>query len=212
MKKGSAPIPDSRLTTPDSLVPVSLLLEKLGMGDKKILVMREIPEIKVKNLLSNKESLAACDIAVFVHDRLDAAVIWVKMSASHKVDMAHADSFLARFAIPVRTSVLRFGRYGSVTVDFDRYRVCSSYCPVQGGPRTGEHPCLFCSSDEESWKRTKELLVQVASHGENTGFEVPCLIISAKDDLDPYPLAVQDSTRVLSRYFLSIDTALYYSI
>ncbi|CAL9199798.1 unnamed protein product [Musa hybrid cultivar] len=92
----------------------------LHNGDKKILVMREIAEIKVKNLLSSKESLAACDIAVFVHD----------------------------------------------------------------------------SSDEESWKRTKELLVQVASHGENTGFEVPCLIISAKDDLDPYPLAVQDSTRV----------------
>ncbi|KAJ8466348.1 hypothetical protein OPV22_028900 [Ensete ventricosum] len=93
---------------------------ELHNGDKKTLVMREIPETEVKNLLSNKESLAACDIAVFVHD----------------------------------------------------------------------------SSDEESWKRTKELLVQVASHGENTGFEVPCLIISAKDDLDPYPLAVQDSTRV----------------
>ncbi|CAL9135893.1 unnamed protein product [Musa acuminata var. zebrina] len=93
---------------------------ELHNGEKKTLVMREIPETEVKNLLSNKESLAACDIAVFVHD----------------------------------------------------------------------------SSDEESWKRTKELLVQVASHGENTGFEVPCLIISAKDDLDPYPLAVQDSTRV----------------
>lgn len=38
-------------------------------GDKKTLVMREIPETEVKNLLSNKESLAACDIAVFVHDR-----------------------------------------------------------------------------------------------------------------------------------------------
>ena len=38
--------------------------------------------------------------------------------------------------------------------------------------------------------------MQVASHGENSGYEVPCLIVSAKDDLDPYPLAVQDSTRV----------------
>ncbi|RWW12691.1 hypothetical protein GW17_00023628 [Ensete ventricosum] len=27
---------------------------------------------------------------------------------------------------------------GSVTVDFDRYRVCSSYRPVQGGPHTGK--------------------------------------------------------------------------
>ena len=54
----------------------------------------------------------------------------------------------------------------------------------------------FCSSDENSWRKAKDLLVQVASHGENTGFEVPCLIVSAKDDLDPYPLAIQDLTRV----------------
>jgi len=58
------------------------------------------------------------------------------------------------------------------------------------------HTFLFCSSDENSWKKATELLVQVASHGENSGYEVPCLIVSAKDDLDPYPLAVQDSTRV----------------
>nr|CAD1821942.1 unnamed protein product [Ananas comosus var. bracteatus] len=87
---------------------------------KKTLVMREVPEDEVRPMLSNKESLAACDIAVFVYD----------------------------------------------------------------------------SSDENSWKRAKELLVQVASHGENSGFEVPCLIVSAKDDLDPYPLAIQESTRV----------------
>ncbi|XP_042440640.1 mitochondrial Rho GTPase 1-like isoform X1 [Zingiber officinale] len=92
----------------------------LHNGTKKILVMREIPEQEVKNLLSNKESLAACDIAVFIYD----------------------------------------------------------------------------SFNEESWKRTKELLEQVAHHGENTGFEVPCLIISAKDDLDAYTLNIQDSTRV----------------
>ncbi|KAG6468443.1 hypothetical protein ZIOFF_073128 [Zingiber officinale] len=92
----------------------------LHNGTKKILVMREIPEQEVKNLLSNKESLAACDIAVFIYD----------------------------------------------------------------------------SFNEESWKRTKELLEQVAYHGENTGYEVPCLIISAKDDLDAYPLSIQDSTRV----------------
>ncbi|KAJ6806374.1 putative mitochondrial Rho GTPase 1 [Iris pallida] len=87
---------------------------------KKTLVMREVPEDSVKDLLSNKESLAPCDIAVFVHD----------------------------------------------------------------------------SSDENSWKKAKKLLLLVASHGENNGYEVPCLIISAKDDLDPYPLVIQDSTRV----------------
>lgn len=32
-------------------------------------MLREIPEDAVGKLLSDKESLAACDIAVFVHDR-----------------------------------------------------------------------------------------------------------------------------------------------
>ncbi|XP_024975229.1 mitochondrial Rho GTPase 1-like [Cynara cardunculus var. scolymus] len=52
------------------------------------------------------------------------------------------------------------------------------------------------SSNESSWLRATELLVQVASQGESTGYEVPCLIVAAKDDLDPYPTAIQDSTRV----------------
>ncbi|KAJ9541166.1 hypothetical protein OSB04_027672 [Centaurea solstitialis] len=52
------------------------------------------------------------------------------------------------------------------------------------------------SSSESSWKRATELLVQVASHGESSGYEVPCLIVAAKDDLDPYPTAIQDLTRV----------------
>ncbi|KAK1318288.1 Rac-like GTP-binding protein ARAC9 [Acorus calamus] len=93
---------------------------ELSGGARKTLIMREIPEDGVSPLLANKDSLAACDIAVFVYD----------------------------------------------------------------------------SSDVNSWRRTTELLVEVATHGENSGFEVPCLIVSAKDDLDPYPLAIQDSTRV----------------
>lgn len=39
-------------------------------GIKKTLVLREIPEDGIKKLLSTKESLASCDIAVFVYDRL----------------------------------------------------------------------------------------------------------------------------------------------
>lgn len=38
-------------------------------GTKRTLVLREIPEDEVKMLLSNKESLASCDVAVFVYDR-----------------------------------------------------------------------------------------------------------------------------------------------
>ncbi|XP_047310563.1 mitochondrial Rho GTPase 1-like [Impatiens glandulifera] len=52
------------------------------------------------------------------------------------------------------------------------------------------------SSIESSWNRAAELLLEVASHGEATGYEVPCLIIAAKDDLDPFPTEIQDSTRV----------------
>ncbi|KAH6818841.1 MIRO-related GTP-ase 1 [Perilla frutescens var. frutescens] len=37
-------------------------------GNKKTLILREIPEDGVKKLLSDKESLAACDVAVFVYD------------------------------------------------------------------------------------------------------------------------------------------------
>ncbi|CAI9102237.1 OLC1v1000476C1 [Oldenlandia corymbosa var. corymbosa] len=51
-------------------------------------------------------------------------------------------------------------------------------------------------SRESSWKRATELLHSVASQGESTGYEVPCLIAAAKDDLDPYPTEIQDSTRV----------------
>lgn len=63
--------------------------------------------------------------------------------------------------------------------------------------------CLYNSwqdvhfrSDESSWRTSSELLVEIASHGEDTGFEVPCLIVAAKDDLDSFPMAIQESTRV----------------
>lgn len=39
-------------------------------GTKKTLILREIPEDRVKKFLANKESLAACDVAVVVYDRL----------------------------------------------------------------------------------------------------------------------------------------------
>ena len=42
-----------------------------------------------------------------------------------------------------------------------------------------------------------EMLVDVASRGEATGYEVTCLIVAAKDSLDPDLSVIQDSTRVL---------------
>ncbi|XWS42415.1 hypothetical protein CRYUN_Cryun16bG0012600 [Craigia yunnanensis] len=112
------PYSDSYSPTTDEQYAVNVV--ELPGGIKKTLVLREIPEDGVANLLSSNESLAACDVAVFVHD----------------------------------------------------------------------------SSDESSWKRATELLVGVAVHGEDTGYEVPCLIVAAKDDLDSFPMAIQDSTRV----------------
>ncbi|KAL3647887.1 Mitochondrial Rho GTPase 1 [Castilleja foliolosa] len=38
------------------------------VGNKKTLVLREIPEDGAKKLLSDKESLASCDVAIFVYD------------------------------------------------------------------------------------------------------------------------------------------------
>ncbi|KAJ9187642.1 hypothetical protein P3X46_003071 [Hevea brasiliensis] len=89
-------------------------------GNKKTLILQEIPEDEAKKILSNKESLAACDIAIFVYD----------------------------------------------------------------------------SSNEYSWKRSCEVLVEVTRRGEESGYGVPCLLVAAKDDLDPYPMAVQDSLAV----------------
>ncbi|KAL5068724.1 hypothetical protein RYX36_019611 [Vicia faba] len=95
----------------------------IAKENKKYLVLKEIPESGVeKLLLANKESLASCDIAVFVHDR----------------------------------------------------------------------------SVESSWRASSELLVNIAGHGENTGFEVPCLIVAAKDDLESFTSAIQDSIRFIT--------------
>lgn len=55
---------------------------------------------------------------------------------------------------------------------------------------------VYDSSDELSWKQTSELLLEVTAHGESSGFEVPCLLVTAKDDLGPQPAAISDSTRV----------------
>jgi hypothetical protein len=46
------------------------------------------------------------------------------------------------------------------------------------------------------------LLEAVASHGKDTGFEVPCLIVAAKDDLNSCPMAKQNNIRV---FILSRD-------
>lgn len=57
---------------------------------------------------------------------------------------------------------------------------------------------LFSSSDEHSWKKSRGLLEEVSRQGELTGYRVPCLLIAAKDDLTPYPRAVQDSVKVFT--------------
>ncbi|GAB2218732.1 hypothetical protein Droror1_Dr00001961 [Drosera rotundifolia] len=51
-------------------------------------------------------------------------------------------------------------------------------------------------SSEESWKRVTELLVDVAHHGEVTGYGVPALIMAAKNDLHHNSHASHDSARI----------------
>lgn len=103
-------------------------------GIKKTLILHEIQEESVKELLSSKESLAACDVAVFVYD----------------------------------------------------------------------------SSDEYSLRRASELLMDVARVGEDSGYGVPCLLISAKNDLDPYPMAIKDSEMVSQA--MKIETPIRISV
>ncbi|KAF3779738.1 Mitochondrial Rho GTPase 1 [Nymphaea thermarum] len=89
-------------------------------GTVNILVLREMPPDGVASLLSSKDSLAACDVALFMYD----------------------------------------------------------------------------SSDENSWQQAYDMLVKVASHGEENGMEIPSLIVAAKDDLHHFPLSVQNTTKV----------------
>ena len=59
-----------------------------------------------------------------------------------------------------------------------------------------KYSLILLRSVESSWRASSELLVNIAGHGENTGFEVPCLIVAAKDDLESFTSAIQDSIRV----------------
>ncbi|KAG1365447.1 mitochondrial Rho GTPase 1 [Cocos nucifera] len=156
--------------TPTTSERFAANIVELPGGIKKTLVMREVPEDEVKRVLSNKESLAACDIAVFVHDRV--------------VSLRNVDHQIRCGSLPLRV--------------------------FKGITRPDPDHFGYYDSDENSWRKAKDLLVQVAGHGENTGFEVPCLIVSAKDDLDPYPLAIQDLTRVSQE--MGIETPIPISI
>ncbi|KAM7259676.1 hypothetical protein ACFE04_015417 [Oxalis oulophora] len=111
-------------------------------GTKKTLILREIPEDGVKRLLANKDSLAACDVALFVYDR-QAIISYIHLILQTFTNLS-----------------------------------------------------LFSSSDEYSWKKSKELLMAVAKEGEQSGFGVPCLLVAAKDDLSSSPIVVQNSIRV----------------
>ncbi|KAG6775089.1 hypothetical protein POTOM_018515 [Populus tomentosa] len=134
------PFYDSYAPTAEEIYAVNVVdlpgVSVIEVGIKKTLVLREIPDGGVKKLLSNKESLASCDIAVFVYD----------------------------------------------------------------------------SSDQSSWKRATELLVDVASHGEDTGYEVPCLIVAAKDDLNSFPMAIQESTRAVISLLILFHESLQISL
>ncbi|PIA58076.1 hypothetical protein AQUCO_00500185v1 [Aquilegia coerulea] len=60
-------------------------------GTTKTLILREIPEDKIPALLSCKESLAACDVAIFVHDSSDEQ-LWNKAQELLLDVASHGDS------------------------------------------------------------------------------------------------------------------------
>ncbi|KAL0364002.1 UNVERIFIED_CONTAM: Mitochondrial Rho GTPase 1 [Sesamum angustifolium] len=60
------PFPEEYVSTTRDRYAVNVIDQPAGV--KKTLVLREIPEEGVKELLSKKDALAACDVAVFVHD------------------------------------------------------------------------------------------------------------------------------------------------
>ncbi|GAU40757.1 hypothetical protein TSUD_26370 [Trifolium subterraneum] len=57
--------------TPTTVERYAANIIELIEGTKKTLILREIPEDEVLVFLSNKDFLAACDIAAFVHDSSD---------------------------------------------------------------------------------------------------------------------------------------------
>lgn len=61
---------------------------------------------------------------------------------------------------------------------------------------------LYDSSDESSWKKAIDLLVKVATASEDAGLKFPCLMVAAKTDLDSFPEAIQEATRVILIMFL----------
>ncbi|KAE9611490.1 hypothetical protein Lal_00011837 [Lupinus albus] len=69
---------------------------------------------------------------------------------------------------------------------------------------------VYDSSDEYSWKKSRDLLEKVVRQGELTGYRVPCLLIAAKDDLNPYPRAVIDSVKVTQE--LGIEAPIHVSM
>ncbi|PNX73825.1 mitochondrial rho GTPase 1-like protein [Trifolium pratense] len=48
-------------------------IDDISRENKKFLVLKEISKDGVTKLLANKESLASCDVAVFVHNRSDVS-------------------------------------------------------------------------------------------------------------------------------------------
>ncbi|AES96221.2 Rho GTPase [Medicago truncatula] len=55
---------------------------------------------------------------------------------------------------------------------------------------------VYDRSDESSWKASYELLLKIVRHGEDTGFQVPCLMVAAKDDKDSFTMVIEEETTV----------------
>lgn len=55
----------------------------------------------------------------------------------------------------------------------------------------------YFRSDKTSWDDSYMILEDVVRHGENGGFKVPCLIVSASNDTESHVLVPDDSYKVI---------------
>ncbi|KAK6159949.1 hypothetical protein DH2020_003330 [Rehmannia glutinosa] len=162
------PFPEEYIPTIGDRYAVNVVDQPSGL--RKTLVLREIPEEGVKELLSKKDALAACDVAVFVHDSSLAKTLLLSC-----YDLLLYD---------VQSDVC--WRWFWIVKECDKDFAC-----LMRGDCDIPH-LLWENIDNESNRYARGC----CQSREATGYEVPCLIVAAKDDLDPYLTEIQDSTRV----------------
>lgn len=128
-------------------------------GDRKYLVLKEIPRDGVTKLLANKDSLASCDVAIFVHDRSDKTS-WDDSVMILEEVVRHGES--GGFKVPCLIVSTILDMESRVVIHDDYYKVSEDLGMA--------YPITVClQSDEDS----QSLFSQVAIAAEFPHLSVP---------------------------------------